>query len=39
VNNFYFSDIVVDNDERMEKIYDYITRQLYFDNTTAGRTV
>lgn len=39
VNNFYFSDIVVDNDERMEKIYDYITKQLNWDNTTAGRTV
>ena len=37
--NFYFSDITVDNDERMEKIYDYITRRLNFDNKTAGRSV
>ena len=37
--NFYFSDITVDNDERMEKIYDYITRRLNFNNKTAGRSV
>lgn len=39
VNNFYFNDTVVDNDDRMEKIYNYITRKLSFDNKTAGRTV
>ena len=37
--NFYFSDITVDNDDRMEKIYDYITRRLNFNNKTAGRSV
>ena len=37
--NFYFSDITVDNDERMEKIYDYITRRLHWNNKTAGRSV
>lgn len=37
--NFYFSDIIVDNDDRMEKIYDYITRRLHWDNKTAGRGV
>ena len=37
--NFYFSDITVDNDDRMEKIYDYITRRLHWNNKTAGRSV
>ena len=37
--NFYFSDITVDNDDRMEKIYDYITRRLHWNNKTAGRGV
>lgn len=39
VNNFYFNDTVVDNDKRMEKICDYITRKLRFNNETAGRGV
>ena len=39
VNNFYFSDIVVDNEDRMEKIYDYITHRINWDNKTAGRTI
>ena len=38
VNNFYFSDITIDDDKRMQKIMDYITRELDFDNATAGRT-
>lgn len=38
-NNFYFTDTVIDNDERMEAICDYITRRIAFNNTTAGRTV
>lgn len=38
VNNFYFSDIVVDDDKRMQRIVEYITRELDFDNATAGRT-
>ena len=37
VVNFYFSDIVVDDDKRMQRIVDYITRELNFDNATAGR--
>lgn len=39
VNNFYFSDIVVDNDERMERIVDYVRREIAWNNVTAGRTV
>lgn len=39
VVNFYFTDTVVDNDKRMERIAEYITRNLNFDNSTAGRTV
>ena len=39
VLNFYFNDTVVDSDERMEKIYQFISRKLSFDNKTAGRTV
>jgi len=39
VNNFYFTDTVIDNDDRMEAICDYITRRIAFNNTTAGRTV
>ena len=39
VVNFYFTDTVVDNDKRMERIAEYITRKLNFDNSTAGRTV
>ena len=38
VNNFYFSDIVIDDDKRMQRIVEYITRELNFDNATAGRT-
>jgi hypothetical protein len=37
VINFNFSDIVVDDDKRMQRIVDYITRELNFDNATAGR--
>ena len=39
VNNFYFSDVVVDNDERMQRIAEYIRKELAFNNMTAGRTV
>lgn len=39
VINFYFNDTVVDDDSRMERIANYITRKLMFDNKTAGRTV
>ena len=39
VNNFYFEDVVVDNEERMERICDYITRKLTWNNKTAGRTI
>jgi len=39
VNNFYFSDIVVDNDDRMQKIVEYVTRELAWNNRTAGRTI
>ena len=39
VNNFYFQDVVVDNDDRMKKIMDYISRELRWNNVTAGRTV
>ena len=39
VNNFYFSDIVVDNEDRMQKIADYIARNLFWNNKTAGRSV
>ena len=38
VNNFYFSDVVVDDDKRMQKIVEYVTRELAWDNATAGRT-
>ena len=37
--NFYFNDTVIDNEERMEKICDYITKKLTWNNTTAGRTI
>ena len=36
---FNFNDTVIDNEDRMEAIADYITRKLAFDNATAGRTV
>ena len=39
VNNFYFNDTVIDNEERMEKICDYITKKISWNNTTAGRTI
>lgn len=39
VNNFYFSDIVVDDDKRMQRIVDAIAREINWDNTTSGRTV
>ena len=39
VNHFYFNDTVIDNDERMEKICDYITKKIAWDNKTAGRTI
>lgn len=35
---FNFSDITVDDDKRMQRIVEYITRELNFDNATAGRT-
>jgi hypothetical protein len=38
-NNFYFNDTVIDNEDRMEKICNYITKKLTFNNKTAGRTV
>lgn len=38
INNFYFEDIVIDNEDRMKKIMDYITREMYWNNKTAGRT-
>ena len=39
VNYFYFNDTVVDNEERMEKICDYITKKISWNNKTAGRTI
>lgn len=39
VNNFYFEDTVVDDDDRMERIADYIAKRISWNNTTAGRTV
>ena len=39
VNNFYFNDIVVDDDSRMQKIVDYVVHELKWNNKTAGRTV
>ena len=39
VNNFYFEDIIVDDDARMQKIADYIQRELDWNNKTAGRTI
>ena len=39
VNNFYFEDITVDDDDRMQKIADYIQKQLDWNNKTAGRTI
>lgn len=39
VNNFYFSDITVDDDKRMQKIVDAVAREINFNNVTAGRTV
>ena len=39
VNNFYFNDTVVDNEDRMERICDYITRKIAWNNETAGRSV
>ena len=37
--NFYFENTVVDDDERMQKIVDYIKKQLAWNNKTAGRTI
>ena len=39
VNNFYFEDIIVDDDKRMQKIADYIQKELDWNNKTAGRTI
>ena len=39
VNNIYFNDIVVDNDERMERIAEYIAKKINWNNTTANRTI
>jgi len=36
---FTFNDTVVDNEDRMEAIANYITRKLAFNNETAGRTI
>ena len=36
---FNISDNVIDDDKRMDKIVDEITRRLAFNNETAGRTV
>ena len=36
---FNFNDPVIDNEERMQKIADYIQKSINWDNTTAGRTV
>lgn len=33
------NDPVVDNEERMQKIADYIKKSIHWDNTTAGRNV
>lgn len=33
------NDPVVDNDERMQRIVDHISKAISWDNTTAGRTV
>jgi len=39
VNNIYISDIVVDNDDRVDRLCTEIARRINWDNTTAGRTV
>ena len=39
VNNFYFTDTVVDNEDRMDRIVEYVAKSISWDNTTAGRTV
>ena len=39
VNNFYFTDTVVDNEDRMNRIVEYVTKSINWDNETAGRTV
>ena len=39
VNNFYFNDVVVDNEERMQRIVDYVRREIHWNNKTAGRTI
>lgn len=36
---FNFNDTVVDNEERMQRIAEYIAKSINWDNTTAGRTV
>ena len=36
---FNFNDPVIDNEERMQKIADYIQKAINWDNTTAGRNV
>ena len=38
-NNFYFTDTVVDNEDRMERIVEYVAKSINWDNTTAGRNV
>lgn len=39
VNYFYFNDTVVDNEERMERIVEYVTKTIRWNNKTAGRTI
>ena len=39
VNNFYFNDVVVDNEDRMKRIVDYVTKSIRWNNKTAGRTI
>ena len=38
VNNIYISDIVVDNEERVDRLCDAIARRINWNNTTAGRS-
>ena len=39
VNNFYFEDIVVDDEDRMKRIVNYVAREIAWNNKTAGRSV
>lgn len=39
VFNFNFSDVVIDNEDRMQKIVEAVRKEINWNNKTAGRTI